>query len=231
MNNPSLIIDGILLLVLVFSAIRAYCDGFFTAVIRLFGTLGSFIAGIYVSDNYSQIIFDNYIKSRLTERSYDYLVQTSRNIDIETAINSIIGKWPHELVITVLQKAEDTLAQILTPTMESAVYLVEEFIGPLIVSCMSLLLFITVFIAVKIVCSLLAKMFTAVNKVPVLGTANRLAGLVAGVGIGGINIILLSCLLSIIVLLSGDSLSFLNADVLARSRALAVTAPFNPFIS
>lgn len=231
MNNPALVLDGILLLVIVISAIRAYSDGFFTAVVRLFGTLGSLFAGWYVADNYSQLIFDNYLRTPLTQRSYNYLVQTSRSIDIETAINSIIGRWPSEFVVTILEKAEDALSRLITPSMDSAVYLVDEFIAPLVTVCISAVLFVAVFIAAKIVCALLAKIFSAVNEIPVLGTANRLAGFVAGIAIGGVNIILLSFLMSIIVLVSGDSLSFLNGEIMAQSRILAFTALFNPFLS
>ncbi|MBQ3008540.1 MAG: CvpA family protein, partial [Oscillospiraceae bacterium] len=55
-NNPALIIDGLLLLIIVIGAIQGYRDGFFTSVIRLIGTAGSFFAALFVSDNYSQQI-------------------------------------------------------------------------------------------------------------------------------------------------------------------------------
>ena len=54
MNNPSTIIDIALVIVLVISVVRAYIDGFFTAIIRLIGSLGSLFGGLYVASNYSQ---------------------------------------------------------------------------------------------------------------------------------------------------------------------------------
>ena len=109
MNNPSTIIDIILVVVLVISAIRAFNDGFFTAVIRLIGNLGSLFGAWYVASNYSQPLFDNLLRGSLVTRSYSYLEQTARNIDIETALSQVIGKWPQEFVATVLEKTQDSL--------------------------------------------------------------------------------------------------------------------------
>ncbi|MBQ8603504.1 MAG: CvpA family protein [Oscillospiraceae bacterium] len=230
MTDTAMIIDIIFLAVLLITAIRAWIDGFFTSVIRLAGTLGSVFAGWYVSQNYTGYIFENYLRRPLTERAYNFLVQASRDIDIKTALSSVIGNWPQDFLDTVLVKAEEVMAQILVPTMDSAVYLVNEFIAPVVTACLSIVLFLVCFAAVRIVCSLLAGMFKTVNKVPVLGTANRMAGFASGLVIGCVNIILLSFLLSIIVIVTGDSLSFLNAEIIAASRVMAVTSALNPFL-
>ena len=230
MNNPSTIIDVILVAVVLISIIRAYIDGLFTAVIRLIGSLGSFYGAWYVSGTYSQMVFDKILRNTLITRSYSYLEQTARNIDIETALAQVIGKWPQEFVNTILQKTQDSLSVLLTPTNESAVYLVDEFIAPIVVACISVIIFILCFIAIRVVCGVLAKMFKTINKVPVLGFANRMAGGVAGIIIGGVNIILLSFLFSIIVIITGDSVTWLNSQVIAGSQILALTGIVNPFL-
>ena len=231
MTDAAMIIDIIFLAVLLITAIRAYIDGFFTSVIRLIGTLGSVFAGWYVSDNYTGYIFDNYLRAPLTERSYNFLLQASRDIDIRTALSSVIGNWPQDFLDTALQKAEEVMAQLLVPTMDSAVYLVDEFIAPAVTACLGIVLFLVCFLAVRIVCSVLAGLFKTVNKVPVLGTANRLAGFASGIVAGCVNIILLSFLFSIIVIVTGESLSVLNAEVIAGSRVMSMTAALNPFLS
>ena len=72
--------------------------------------------------------------------------------------------------------------------------------------------------------------FKIFNKIPLLGGANKLAGGVAGFAIAGIDIIILSSLLSIIVVLSGNGFEWLNTDVIEGSKILAITMPFNPFL-
>ena len=230
MNNPSTIIDIGLVVVLLISVVRAYIDGFFTSVIRLIGNLGSLFGAWYVASTYSQSIFDSLLRNSLITRSYSYLQQTARNIDIETALSSVIGKWPQEFVNTILQKTQDSLSVLLSPDMDSAVFLVDQFIAPIVVACISVVIFIVLFIAIRVVCALLAKMFKTVNKVPILGFANRLAGGLSGFVIGGVNIILLSFLFSIIVIITGDSLSWLNSQVISQSQILALTGIINPFL-
>ena len=230
MNNPSTIIDIGLIVVILICVIRAYIDGFFTSVIRLIGNLGSLFGAWYVASTYSQPIFDTLLRNSLITRSYSYLEQTAQNIDIETALSSVIGKWPQEFVNTILEKTQDSFSVLLTPDMESAVFLVDSFIAPIVVACISVVIFLVLFIAVRVVCGLLAKMFKTVNKVPVLGGLNRLAGGLAGFVIGGVNIILLSFLFSIIVIITGDGLSWLNSGVIAGSKILAFTGAINPFL-
>ena len=230
MNNPSTIIDIGLIVVILICVIRAYIDGFFTSVIRLIGNLGSLFGAWYVASTYSQPVFDTLLRNSLITRSYSYLEQTARSIDIETALSSVIGKWPQEFVNTILEKTQDSLSVLLTPDMESAVFLVDSFIAPIVVACISVVIFLVLFIAVRVVCGLLAKMFKTVNKVPVLGGLNRLAGGLAGFVIGGVNIILLSFLFSIIVIITGDGLSWLNSGVIAGSQILAFTGAINPFL-
>ena len=230
MNNPSTIIDIGLVVVLLISVVRAYIDGFFTSVIRLIGNLGSLFGAWYVASTYSQPIFDSLLRNSLITRSYSYLQQTARNIDIETALSSVIGKWPQEFVNTILRKTQDSLSVLLSPDMDSAVFLVDQFIAPIVVACISVVIFIVLFIAIRVVCALLAKMFKTVNKVPILGFANRLAGGLSGFVIGGVNIILLSFLFSIIVIITGDSLSWLNSQVISQSQILALTGMINPFL-
>ena len=230
MNNPSTIIDIGLVVVLLISVVRAYIDGFFTSVIRLIGNLGSLFGAWYVASTYSQPIFDSLLRNSLITRSYSYLQQTARNIDIETALSSVIGKWPQEFVNTILQKTQDSLSVLLSPDMDSAVFLVDQFIAPIVVACISVVIFIVLFIAIRVICALLAKMFKTVNKVPILGFANRLAGGLSGFVIGGVNIILLSFLFSIIVIITGDGLSWLNSQVISQSQILALTGIINPFL-
>ena len=230
MDNPSTVIDIILLAVLAVSVIRAVIDGFFTAAMRLAGSVGSVIGGWYVATHYSQPIFNNLLRQTFITRSYSYLQQTARNIDIQTAISQVLGKWPQDFVDIILEKTQDSLSVLITPTMDSAVLLVDQFIAPLMVACISVVLFVVCFIAIRLVCGVLARLFKTVNKVPVLGFANRLAGGAAGVVTGAINIILLSFLCSIIVIITGDGLSWLNSQVISGSQLLALTGIVNPFL-
>lgn len=224
------IIDRILLAVLLFSAFRAYKVGFFSSVISLAGSFGSLIVSWFISSTYSQTIFDSVMRQSLITRSYNYLLQASESIDVETAINSVIGKWPQEFVNNILIKAEESLKTLLVPTEESAIYLVDNFIAPIIVACISVVIFIVCFTLIKVLTNFLAKLFKSINKVPIIGAANKFAGFAVGIITGGISIILLSFLLSIIVIITGDKMSWLNSYIISQSKLLALTGVINPFL-
>ena len=211
-------------------AFKAYRDGLFTSVVKLLGNLGSLLAAWYVSANYSRIIFEKFFRASFLDKSYAYLLRTSENIDVQAAIESIIGKWPRGFADSLLEKTQESLSVVLTPDMESAALLVDQFLAPVVTSVISVVLFIICFTAVSLLCSMLAKTLKIVNGVPILGFANRLAGLGAGLIIGGVNIILLSFLFSIIIILTGDSLSFLNRRTLRQSRIIALAGAVNPFL-
>lgn len=228
--NPSLTLDIILIIVLFIYSIRGYLNGLLASVAELAGNLGSLIAAAFASNAWAPRLFKGALRKSLVERSYNYLAQASRQVDIQTAVTDVAGGLPRFLVENILGKAQETLSTILRPTQESAAYLVDEFLRPIITPCISVVIFVLVFRAVKIVCGILSKFLKKINDVPILGTANKWTGFVIGIVIGGINIILLSFLLSIIILGTGDSLTYLNSAVMSGSKIMAITGLINPFL-
>ena len=225
------IIDGILIIVLLVCAVKAYSDGFFTSVIKLVGNVGGLIAAWLLAKNYSVVIFDRFFKSKLTEKAFEYLSTATEGLDLQTAVNNLVGKFPKEVVDGIIGPAVNGAQTALEPTMDSAAYLVENFLGPLVIAIISVVIFTISLALIQLVVGLVSKAFKMVNSVPVLGFANRLAGFAAGTVIGGVNIILLSFLLSIIVIITGNSLGFLNNEILQQSKILALTSGINPFLT
>lgn len=233
MNSYSVIVDIILVGIILSCVLRAYGDGFFTSAVKLAGSVGSLFAAWYVASNYAQMVFDKILRDVFISRSSAYLQKLAQNVDVKTAITNIIGQWPNDFLNTLFEKFSintDSLATILTPTAESAVYLVDRIIAPVVIVVLQMVMYILCYIAVRCVCNVMASVFKVINKVPLLGTANKLAGGVAGIAIAGVNIIILSSLLSIIVVLSGNGFEWLNTEVIEGSKILAITMPFNPFL-
>ncbi len=228
--TPSLVIDGIMTVVLLAARVKGYQEGFFTSAIHLAGNIGSILGGLWVSSNYSRIVFTKYLRRPLVQRSHSYLTQAARGVDVNTAISGVMGYIPPEIIQKILSKLSVDFSRIMTPTEESAVMLVDNFLGPVVISMVSVVLFLAAFLVIRIGCNMLAWLFKAINNVPVLGGLNRIAGFGTGALTGCINIILLSLLLSIIVMVTGGGLSFLNPRVLSGSRVMAITSLVNPFI-
>lgn len=229
--QPAMIIDILLLAVVVLAAVRAFKDGFVTAIINLLGNLVALIGAWIVAKQYSPVIFDNLFRAGAVEKTYTYLQDSANAIDVQNIIDTLIGQLPGvPFVNDLAQSAQELLAGFTTPTMEMAQSLVDTIVAPVITVVINIVLFLVIFAVCCFVFSLLAKLFKAVNKVPVIGFANRLAGFAVGIATGAIYVILISCLLSIIAVVTKNSLPFLNMDILAQSKVLEFTQGINPFI-
>lgn len=224
------IIDIILLVIILVTAVKAFIDGFFTAVIRLVGNIVSLVAAWIVSKQYSSVIFDSLFRENVTETTYNYIQNSANALDVQQLLENFVGGLPAKFMEEFVLKAESIVSQLISPTMETAQNIVDALIQPVITAVISVVLFVLVFTLCTVVANLLAKLFKKLNDVPVIGFANRIGGFAVGVISGVINIILISCLLSIISIITQNSLSFINMNVLAQSKVLSLTAIINPFI-
>ena len=224
------IIDIILLIIIFVCAAKAFADGFFTAIIRLGGNILALVAAWFVSKQYSPVIFENLFREKALETTYNYIQNSANAVDVSQLLQSFAGGLPQSFMEEFVQKAEQLVAQLATPSAETAQSLVDTIIAPVITTVITVVLFVMVFAVCSLVASLLAKLLRGLNHVPVIGFANRLGGFAVGTVSGVINVILISLLLSIIAIVTQNSLSFINMEILSQSKILAVTAIVNPFI-
>ena len=221
-ENKGMVIDGILIIVLLLTAIKGYKDGFLSAAIKLAGNLGSLFAGRYVAKNYAQMFFEKVLRSGLIERSYNYLSQNRQSTDISEALASVLDNLPQSFVEKVVSAAQNAAQGVLAPTQDSAAVLVDDFIAPMLLPVIAAGLFVITFLVVGILCKILAKRLKIVNEVPLIGTANKIAGFLMGTASGVVNIILLSFLLYIICIVTKDGMSFVTLDILRQSKIIGM---------
>lgn len=228
--SASQIIDIILLIIILVCAVKAFADGFFTAAIRLVGNIVALVAAWIVSKQYSPVIFESLFREKAVETTYNYIQNSANAVDISQLIETFAGGLPQSFMEEFVQKAEQLVLQLATPSMETAQNIVDAIIAPVLTTVITVVLFVMVFGVCSLVAKLLAKLLRGINNVPVIGFANRLGGFAVGLVSGAINVILISCLLSIIAIVTQNSLSFINMEILSQSKILAVTAIINPFI-
>jgi len=224
------IIDIILLVIILISAIRCFMDGFATSVVKLVGNIAGFVAAWIVSKRWSPVVFGNLFRENMVEKTYTYIQDKSRMVDVQALLQEFTGTLPENFMQELTAKAEETIAQITTPTMEVAEMIVDTLLAPAVTIIIALVIFAIVCTLCNILAGLLAKAFKAINHIPVIGFANRMGGFAVGAVIGVIYIILISCVLSIIVIITENSLTFLNMEVLNQSKILSMTGLVNPFI-
>ncbi|MBR5306786.1 MAG: CvpA family protein [Oscillospiraceae bacterium] len=224
------IIDIALLVIILISAIKCFIDGFATSVVKLVGNIAGLVAAWYLSKRWSPMIFENMFRENIVEKTYKYIQDGTKALNVQELIEQFTGSVPASFVQEFAAKAEEVAAQITQPTMETAEKIVDAIVGPALTVIIMLVIFAIAVAVFTIVASLLAKIFKVINKIPVLGFANRMGGFVVGVLTGIIYVILISCVLSIIAIITENSLTFLNIEVLNQSKILSLTGLVNPFI-
>ena len=224
------IIDIALLVIILISAIKCFIDGFATSVVKLLGNIAGLVAAWYLSKRWSPMIFENMFRENIVEKTYKYIQDGTKALNVQELIEQFTGSVPASFVQEFAAKAEEVAAQITQPTMETAEKIVDAIVGPAVTVIIMLVIFAITVAVFTIVASLLAKIFKVINKIPVLGFANRMGGFVVGVLTGIIYVILISCVLSIIAIITENSLTFLNIEVLNQSKILSLTGLVNPFI-
>lgn len=86
----------------------------------------------------------------------------------------------------------------------------DDIIRPVLLVPMRTLIFTAIFVIIVIIVNLLAKLFKAVNEIPVIGGINKLFGAFAGFVQGTIVIFLVCIFVQVIVSLTGNEIIFLN---------------------
>ncbi len=86
---------------------------------------------------------------------------------------------------------------------------------------------IIIFTLVSVLLSIAAKAFRKINDVPLLGTLNRLCGGVLGIVIGVFIALLGATVCAVIVAVSGNSLTWLNVDIVDKTYLFSVLYRYN----
>ena len=224
------IIDIILLVIIFATAVKSFINGFFAAVVDLVGNIVGLIAAWILADRWAPVIFARFFREKIANKTYTYIQNSANMVDIEAVIEEFTGSLPAKFMQEFTQKAEELLLNVKTPTMELAQNITDTVIGPILTIVITLILFAVMCSVFSLLASLLAKALKSINRIPVIGFANRLGGFAVGVFAGIINVIIISCILSFIAVITQNSLSFINMEVLSQSRLLSLTSIINPFM-
>ena len=224
------IIDFILLGIILIVAVKCFFDGFFTAVINLAGNIAGLIVSWILSNRWAPMVFDRFFKQNIVDKTYRYIQDSANAVDLQQLIGQFAGNLPASFVDKFAGTAQELVSQNFTPSVETAAKITELFIQPIVTLIIGIVIFVICCSLCSLVSNILAKTLKMVNNIPVVGFANRMGGFGVGILIGIVEIIIISCVLSIIAIITQNSLSFINMEVLSQSKILALTGLINPFI-
>lgn len=205
--------DIIMLAVVLISVIIGYVRGAAGTILSLVGGLVSIIVSRALGNNLAPWIYENFfredIDKKITSAVTDIIANGIENIGdgvveslpdflqdilydtgIVTALNSVTGNSVDELAV-------------------SSCDVVQNIIEPIYVGIISVCATAILFIIFSMIISLLCKISGIINKIPIVGTANKIIGCVLG-GVYGIFIV------SILVLVLNVTIPFVDEDYSIR---------------
>lgn len=227
MNVSSAILIDLLLLAVIGVSVFHYArKGFVAGLIDLVGNLLSLGLAWLISGRISPTVFENFFKSGLIEKTAG-AIQRQGGVNLTAILDGLSGFLPQRLLDEIAASAQGLLG---SNTPDLAQQVVEKIIAPLVVPLITVVVFFAVFVLCRVAVALLVTALTNLNKIPVLGGANRLLGVGIGVVAGLIHVLLCLCLLWAVVVITNGTLPFLNDTVLSGSRFYSFFSAYNPFL-
>ena len=106
----------------------------------------------------------------------------------------------NDVVLSILGAETDDFARAIT----------DDMVKPILLVPMRALIFIVLFAIIAIILNVVATLLKLVNKIPLIGSVNKILGAVAGAAEAAVVILLVCIFIQVIVVLSGNGLIFLN---------------------
>lgn len=223
MNIYSIGLDVVALVLLLACAFYYAKRGFFASVVGFLGTLLSLVGSFFAAQWISPILFNSLFRSGMEQKVEELLNQTGVQT-VGDVLKNMFGFLPQSITDSIGASFGDSIA---ANTPGAAALVVEKAIMPLVVPLITVIVFLVLFLILRVLIGFLSKLLTGVNKIPLLGTGNRILGFAAGICIGALYILLILCVLwGVDAVYGGQALA---PEYFGRSIVYRLTAPWNIF--
>lgn len=224
--HPAIVLDIALVLLLLATMIYYRGKGLVAGLLDFIGNLASLAVAWILSGKFSPEVFENFFKSGLIE-STAKTISEQGTFNFNNFMSDFAKFLPDSLVESLTNSAGGLLN---SGAPDIAQQIVEQVIAPLIVPIITVVVFFVAYAVCKLMLAFLVATLTNINHIPIVGGVNRTLGIIVGMLAGGINVILVLCILWAIVAITGSSLPMINEQALSGSFFYAAFSQYNPFI-
>lgn len=171
-----IVYDVIFLLLVLGAAEAGRRRGFASGLVSLIGSVAGIIGGTYGTRVWAGGIYDKYVASHVTDVVADTLEKTGG--DLAQAIHALTF-----LPQSIQQKLIDTVSA----ASSNAVPQVVNALEPLFLPVIQAVVFLSVWIVVRVLCRMLGRVLRGINAIPLIGGLNRILGFAFGFVSGLLN--------------------------------------------
>ena len=164
-----IVYDVIFLLLVLGAAETGRRRGFASGLVSLIGSVAGIIGGTYGTRVWAGGIYDKYVASHVTDVVADTLEKTGG--DLAQAIHALTF-----LPQSIQQKLIDTVSA----ASSNAVPQVVNALEPLFLPVIQAVVFLSVWIVVRVLCRMLGRVLRGINAIPLIGGLNRILGFAFG---------------------------------------------------
>lgn len=216
----SLVYDFLFLVVFAFAAVSSWKKGFLAGLTELVGAVLGVGAAVWASRTLAPPLYESFLSGSISDRVETAVQQSGGDLAVAVQGMDFLPETVRQTLADLLQNAGGTLPEQVTEALE-----------PLLLPFVQVVLFIVFCMVVRWVFRLLVGLFRCVNGVPLIGSVNRLLGLVLGLGTGALDCWLLALLLWFLAGITAGRWDFLTHSVLEQSVGYSFFGAFNPFLT
>ncbi len=171
-NYFGYVLDIILVIIFGITVFYFVKEGFVKGLINLIGKIFAIVIAFFVSAPLSKLIFDKLLRAPIT----DYLNQLVQDMGAQTLdeyLNSNASEIPGFLQGLLTQDIS-----MVTDDLTSTI--IQNYLEPLVTQIIAIILFILIYIIIVVIFGIVAKATKIIDKVPILGKANKALAFVLG---------------------------------------------------
>ena len=217
--------DLILLAILLLVAMRYAGKGFAAALVQFAGNLASLLGASIFSQNIAPVLFTNFFENNFTT-SIEKTLADGGQVQLDQLVEHYAGFLPDEIQQSIIQSAGGVLTG---NAPELAEQVVSQVIAPLLTPIIAIVVFFVAFALCKVIVGFVVAVLTNFNRIPILGSVNKLLGFGMGLLAGVVDLYLILCAVWAIIVVTGGSIPWLNQQVLGDSVGFTLFGQFNPF--
>lgn len=215
-----IVYDLIFVALLVSAALLGRRRGFLASLILLVGSVLAILGASWAGRTFGPALYDEYFSGMVSQQVSAALAEAGGDAAALVAGLDFLPDAIREALTAALSRASG----------EAGPYAAEA-LAPLILPLVQALLFLVVYLVLRALVRLVAAVLSHFNDLPILGGANRLLGLVLGVGIGAVNDWVFMLVLWLASNLAAGRVPALGAGTLSHSFFYGLFSTLNPFLT
>lgn len=232
----AIIFDVAVFAIVILLLILGYKRGFIRTVINLVGYAVSAVLAFFISQPVAGFIFESFFRKGSVDMINGELGKLSGGQSVAELLDTAFAAIPERIsalassYVGSLDQIKDTIAASAPTTADVATAVVDQVIGPIATIMIQSIVFLVLFIVFCILVKLVTKTLKIIDKLPVIGTANAVLGLVVGLVQAVIFLFIFTSVVALIIQLSGNQMDAVNSEIVGQSHVFKAIYNMNPFV-